>query len=153
MTVGVKVNSTNSDNGGRLISEITRSIADTYHWLDGYTDQYKIVEPANIDPAIYEKYVGQFVISSPKPSDPTFNFTLYVENNKLFITLPFPIPNESQTFELTPESETAFFTVDGEFEVIFTPGNNNEFTIMGYKAHRVSTHTILTELIRYYVAL
>jgi len=129
---------TNSYNGGMVILEIIRSIADTYHWPDGYTQQYKIVQPVTIDPAIYQNYVGQFEISGSAPSDPPSILTLSTKKNKFFITLHFPTQNsKNTTFELTPESEVKFFTVDGGFEIEFTPGNNNEFVIFDEKAHRV----------------
>jgi CubicO group peptidase (beta-lactamase class C family) len=129
---------TNSDNGGMVISEIIRSIADTYHWPEGYTQQYKIVQPVTIDPTIYQNYVGQFEINGSAPSDSPEIFTLSTKKNKFFITLHFPTPSsKNTTFELTPESEMKFFTEDGGFEIEFTPGNNNEFLIFDAKAHRI----------------
>lgn len=131
---------TNSYNGGMVISEIIRSIADTYHWPEGYTQQYKVVQPVIIDSAIYQNYVGQFEISGSTPSDSSSIFTLFTKKNKFFITLHFLTQNSKNTiFELTPESEMKFFTVDGGFEIEFTPGNNDEFLIFDAKAHRMGS--------------
>jgi len=126
---------TNADRGTKILPEIERSVADTYHWPQGYTDQYKIVQPVTIDPAIYQNYVGKFEIDDAQLSEPDI-IILSINNNKLFVTLPFPA-HENKIFELTPESETEFFNVAGDFELSFTPGNNNELTIAGMKAHRL----------------
>jgi CubicO group peptidase (beta-lactamase class C family) len=132
---------TNSSNGGRIIPEIIRSIADTYHWPEGYTNQHKTVQPITLDPVIYQKYRGQYEINGPKPLDPRIKLALTVENNKFFITLPFPsLFSENKTFELIPESDVKFFTVDGDFEIEFMIENNNEFSIMGAKAYKVSSN-------------
>jgi CubicO group peptidase (beta-lactamase class C family) len=128
---------TNSINGVKIIPEIIRSLADAYQWPDGYTYTYKIVQPITIDPAIYQDYVGKFEISGSKPSAPLLALTLSAKNNKLFITLPFQ-STKNETFELTPESELKFFTLDGGFEIEFTPDNHNEFSFMGKKAQRVN---------------
>lgn len=66
-------------------------------------------------------------------------FILSTKKNKFFITLHFPTQNsKNTTFELTPESGVKFFTVDGDFEIEFTPENNNEFLIFDAKTHRVN---------------
>jgi CubicO group peptidase (beta-lactamase class C family) len=129
---------TNSENGGMLFPEILRSIADAYHWPQDYTNQYKIVKVATVDPAMYYKFAGKFKVNASDSSHPDIILTLFTKNNKLFIRLPYPEPaSEKIEFELLPESDRAFFTVEGDFEIKFTQGNSDDLMMNDMKAHRV----------------
>jgi len=124
---------TNSTDGGRLMFEILRSIAKVYSWPEGYSHACEIKKPIIIDPVIYTKYVGQYKIIKNQPEKLPVIVSLFTMNNKLFVNLSF----EDKEFELIPESKTKFFTIDGEFEILFSESNNNELMIMGIKAQRV----------------
>lgn len=122
----------NSTDGGKLMFELIRSIADVYNWPEGHNYQCRTIKPIVIDVACYQKYVGQFELIRNHSSDPLVIATLSIENNKLFINLSF----ENDKFELIPESETKFFALEGEFEIEFNT-NNNEISVMGMKANRI----------------
>lgn len=88
----------------------------------------KIKQPASIDPAIYEDYADKYLVGG------AVNFEFINENNKFFVLLPFPGPNDKpKKFELTPDSEnpeTSFFHISDEagFEFAFPSRKADTFT-------------------------
>lgn len=106
---------TNSENGENLIDEILRSIAAEYNWTD-----YQPIEKAlaNVNPKVYQSYVGQYEFG------PNFPLTITVENNRLYAQLPVN-PRE----EMYPESEIKFFLmVPGVPEVTFVKNERGDVT-------------------------
>jgi CubicO group peptidase (beta-lactamase class C family) len=87
---------TNGDAGGQLGNELLYSIAREYGWADY---QVRERETAQVDPKIYESYVGKYQIRGA-------DFTLTTDNGHLFIQAP---PFGPQKVELYPESETKYF--------------------------------------------
>ena len=96
---------TNGDAGGPLADEIFHSIAKEYGWPDY---QIREREVAQVDPKVYESYLGKYQIMGA-------DVTVTADNGHLFIQArPFG-PNK---VELYPESETKYFiTLD---DVTFT---------------------------------
>ncbi|HVF47386.1 MAG TPA: serine hydrolase [Pyrinomonadaceae bacterium] len=101
---------TNGVRGGRLISEILRSIAHEYGWPDFRAKEKTIVK---VDPKVYADYIGryQFEFSSD------YVLTIIAEGDKLVTELKQPT-STSRT-EIYPESETTFFRRDVDVEVMF----------------------------------
>ena len=86
---------TNSDDDGGLTSEILRSIAKEYGWNDMKPDEISVVE---VNPAIYEKYVGQYKFPSG------LEFIVTSENGRFYVARP-----NGWRSELLPETETTYF--------------------------------------------
>ena len=104
---------TNGDTGGGLLSELINSIAAVYGWPD-YTTEPKPL--AQIDPKIYDKYVGEYEVS------PNEVFSVTRDGDHLFIQTPnhgkAPVFLESETdFFLTMAEERIGFLVDGQGSV------------------------------------
>ena len=96
---------TNGDAGGPLADEILHSIAKEYGWPDY---QVREREVAQVNPKVYESYVGKYQVMGA-------DVTLTTDNGHLFIQAP---PFGTEKIELYPESETKYFiTLD---EVTFT---------------------------------
>lgn len=99
---------TNGDRGGRLAQELLRSIAREYGWPEYPGPKEKTV--AQIDPAVYEAYVGRYEVA------PGRVVTIKVAGRTLMASLPAPA---GQEVELLPESATKFFEPRLELEVEF----------------------------------
>lgn len=96
---------TNGDNGSFLFSEILRSIAAEYGWKD-FQAKEKIL--AEVDPEIYDLYVGQYRFT------PDNIVEITKENKRLFSVL-----RGEEKSEIFPESETTFFTTDEDAQITF----------------------------------
>lgn len=119
---------TNSNKGASLIDEIIPSIAEAYEWpvqIVREVTNSKIKQAVPIDPAIYEDYVGDYLVSK------VAHFKFTTENDKFFVWLPFPNVKDSPTkYELTSESETSFFHISDKarFEFVFPSRKADTFT-------------------------
>jgi len=96
---------TNGDAGGPLADEILHSIAKEYGWPDY---QVREREVAQVDPKIYESYVGKYQIAGADVAVTTDNGHIFLQAR----------PFGPEKVELYPESETKYFmTLD---DVTFT---------------------------------
>ncbi len=100
---------TNSDSGDGLATEIIRSIAKEYGWLD-YLPKEKVV--VSVDPRVLDDYTGQYQLA------PNFIITVTNENGKLIAQA-----TGQQKNEMFAESETDFFlkTVDAQIKFVKDP--------------------------------
>jgi CubicO group peptidase (beta-lactamase class C family) len=101
---------TNSENGAPLMLEILRSIAAEYGWPD-YQPRERVI--ANIDPAIYDAYVGEYEVA------PGLILVVTKEGDRLFSQSP-----GQPGSEMLPESETTFFLrdIDAQFTFVREAG-------------------------------
>jgi CubicO group peptidase (beta-lactamase class C family) len=115
---------TNGDRGGGLASEILRSIALEYEWPD-YKPQEKAVVPVTEE--TLKSYAGVYRF----PNGPAA--TLKAEKGSLWVTIP-----QRDPVELLPESETSFFSINGEIPPLhFTRKDDSvELTAGGSTAKR-----------------
>lgn len=91
---------TNGDRGDPLAQEVMRSIAIEYGWPD-YLPEEKSIAP--VSEAILGSYAGAYHLKD----GPTVTIT--AENGRLHAAAP-----QLGAVELIPESETSFFTMNGE---------------------------------------
>ena len=103
---------TNGRRGAQLAQEFTRAIAKEYSWPDYLPAEREV---AQVNPLIYEAYVGQFEFG------PGIVVTITSENGRLF----GQPANQSKT-ELFPESETDFFT--GGIRLSFVKADKGQVT-------------------------
>ena len=96
---------TNSETGAPLVFEVLRSIAAAYDWPD-YHPRERVI--AQVDPAVYEAYVGEYEIA------PGFILTVSKEGNKLMSET-----RGQPRSEMFPESETTFFLKDVDAQFTF----------------------------------
>ena len=107
---------TNADGGGRLASEILRTVAAEYGW-PGYPKP-KEKTLAIVDPAVLETYAGRYELR------PGQMVTLGVKAGKLFLT------DRDQVIELLPESAAKFFELTEETEVEFLKDADGKVTAL-----------------------
>lgn len=105
---------TNSDRGSSVADELLRSIAKEYGWVD-YLPKEKIL--AQVDPAIYASYSGQYELA------PNFILTITVEDGKLMGQA-----SGQPKLELFPESETRFFGTSVSVELTFVKDATGQVT-------------------------
>jgi CubicO group peptidase (beta-lactamase class C family) len=103
---------TNSETGGRLYSEIMRSIAAEYGWPNFHPIERSL---GTVDAKTLAAYAGLYELVQDHIS---FVLTVAYEGEKLFVDIP-----RQGRFELLPESETSFFILDGDWKMNF---NKNE---------------------------
>lgn len=96
---------TNGDNGSLLYSEILISISAEYGWKDFQTKEKVLAE---VDPKIYDLYVGQYQFTPDNVVEIT------KEDNHLFA-----LPRGDEKTEIFPESETTFFTTEEDAQITF----------------------------------
>jgi CubicO group peptidase (beta-lactamase class C family) len=104
---------TNGDAGGPLGDEILHSIAKEYGWPDY---QAREREVAQVNPKVYESYVGNYQIMGA-------NVTLTTDNGRLFIQAP---PFGPEKIELYPESETKYFITLDDVTFIFVKDDKGQ---------------------------
>ncbi|MGA9773039.1 MAG: serine hydrolase [Blastocatellia bacterium] len=97
---------TNGDTGSQLADEILHSIAREYGWPDY---QVREREVAQVNPLIYQSYVGKYQVLGA-------DVTLTTENGHLYIQAP---PFGAEKVELYPESETKYFILLDEATFTF----------------------------------
>lgn len=108
---------TNGDGGAPLTDEILHSIAKEYGWPD-YQVQER--ETAQVNPKIYESYVGKYQVAGSDVS-------VTADNGHLFIQArPFG-PNK---VELYPESETKYFITIDDVAFSFVKDENGQIVEM-----------------------
>jgi len=107
---------TNADAGGRLATEILRTIAAEYGWPGYPGPREKTL--ALIDPSMLGSYAGRYELR------PGRVVTLKVAEGKLILV------DREQTIELLPESTTKFFELTQETEVEFLKGPDGSVTGM-----------------------
>jgi hypothetical protein len=88
---------TSTAEGGALIEEILNSVAGVYGWR-GFVPGPKVI--AKVDPKVYERFVGRYVVDSREVS-------VAKRGNRLFIG-----PAGKESTELLPQSVSDFFTAD-----------------------------------------
>ena len=92
---------TNGNGGMRLAGEVVRSAAREYGWSEHAPVEREI---AQVDPKIYERYVGRFEFKiNPQR---TITFAISTEGGKLFVQ-----PDGGMKRDWLPTSETEFFSV------------------------------------------
>lgn len=98
---------TNSDNGGQLIEEILRAVAQEYAWPD-----YRPVEHAavKINPELFQPYVGTYEVPG------TGKLTVTLKSFRLYIQAD-PLGPDPQ--ELLPESDKSFFILASDITFTF----------------------------------
>lgn len=107
---------TNGDNGDLLMMEIIRSIANVYGWSD-FQPQ---VKPAIIlPPDIYSQYEGSYAL----PEWPDYVIRVERKESRLLIE----IEQSTLRFELYPESETTYFSLEMELSIEFIKNEDGIF--------------------------
>jgi CubicO group peptidase (beta-lactamase class C family) len=107
---------TNGDNGNSLVMEIIRSIAKIYRWSD-FQPQVKPV--ITLAPDIYSQYEGSYAL----PEWP--DFVIHVERNESQLLIE--IEQSALRFELYPESETTYFSLEMESSIEFIQNEDGIF--------------------------
>jgi CubicO group peptidase (beta-lactamase class C family) len=107
---------TNSDNGGRVIQEVLRTIAFEYKWPDFAPREINKKE-ITVEPGILSRYVGVYAVG------PGVNMTITLENGQLIsqMTLQEKVP-------LFAESENVFFPKVVVAEIEFPKGETGPAT-------------------------
>jgi CubicO group peptidase (beta-lactamase class C family) len=109
---------TNGDQGGALANEILRSIAREYGWPDFQPVERTV---AQVNPALFAEYVGEYEIFGGKVLVTTEGGKLYVQP-----------PGQSKQ-ELLPSSETEFFLSSDNIKIVFT--KDAQGAVKGVQAH------------------
>ena len=104
---------TNSDNGGAVIPEILRALAQEYDWPD-----YQIVEKSvvRLPPSTYDHFVGRY-----SREDTTLSFT---RNGDRYFLRATGQPRR----EIFPSTENEFFVLDGVERFSFARNADGEIT-------------------------
>ncbi len=97
---------TNSDNGGALIGEVIRTIAQIYGWPDHAPPERVL---AKVDPALLDRFVGAYLLND--------GATLVARLDGDKLVGGFPLQPVSAIY---PSSETEFFGKTSDFVVSFT---------------------------------
>lgn len=82
--------------------------------------------PVAVDPAVYDSYVGQYVLRRPGLFDTQIIVTK--DQNKLVGSFSGELTGPQNRFELTPESSTRFFWKGEAVTFTFTPGVTGRVT-------------------------
>jgi len=106
---------TNGDNGGRLMTEVLRSIAREYGWLTHQPKQKTVVR---VNPASLAPLVGRYELRPGK------TLAVVLEGEKLIVV------DGPERVELHPESELRFFELVEEHEIVFVKGADGKATHM-----------------------
>jgi hypothetical protein len=104
---------TNGDNGNVLMMEIIRSIAHAYGWQDFRPTERSI---ALIDPTILNQYEGEYQFAEI----PDWRAVIKREDEHLLLQT-FP---DAMCYELHPESETDYFSLELEGPIAFVKDEN-----------------------------
>jgi CubicO group peptidase (beta-lactamase class C family) len=107
---------TNGANGNFLTMEIIRSIAHVYNWSE-YQPQNKSTASVPLD--IYSQYEGNYVL----PEWPDFVLQVKRKESQLLIE----IPQSALWFELYPESETKYFSLETELDIEFIQNEDGKY--------------------------
>ncbi len=100
---------TNGNRGTVLAMEVVRSVAREYGWSEHAPVERELAE---VDPKIYQRYVGRFQFKiNPQV---TTTFAISTEGGKLFVQ-----PNGGMKREWLPASETEFFSVISGNTLVF----------------------------------
>ncbi|TDI72029.1 MAG: class A beta-lactamase-related serine hydrolase [Bacteroidetes bacterium] len=103
---------TNADNGGRLISEIERSISNYYQW--GISNS-KIVDIIDLPVEQLSKLVGKYKLDFQVPDIGNYIIEITLKNDKLLVF----DPNNNDTNVLSALDEFNFIDLDKGDEVVF----------------------------------
>ena len=127
----------NSSNGMALIPEIIRGMAEVYDWPATKEFSTDIKKVSAMDPSLFQNYIGKF--EATLEGGELVHLEVVTEHEKLFLLVPFPLPtSDPKKFELLSESDSKFFTMEEEgFDLEFSPGNKNEISLFGLKAHKI----------------
>ena len=113
---------TNGNRGTPLAMEVVRSVAREYGWSEHAPAEREV---AQVDPRIYERYVGRFRFKiNPQH---TITFAISTEDGKLFVQ-----PDGGVKREWLPAAETEFFSVISGNTLVFASdagGAVNEVTL------------------------
>lgn len=96
---------TNGNQGSALANEILRSIAREYGWPDFQPVERTV---AQVNPALFAEYVGEYEVFVGK-------VVVTTEGGKLYVQ-----PPRQSKQELLPSSETEFFLSSENIKVVFT---------------------------------
>ncbi|MDQ3696476.1 MAG: beta-lactamase family protein, partial [Gemmatimonadota bacterium] len=124
---------TNSDAGSPLVSEILRAIAEEYDWPRPRTVEKTVV---HVGPEKVKPLAGRYVLEEA----PNIFIAITVESGRVFAD----VIGQFRT-EIYPESETRYFSVDQDFDFVFSPGEGGKIigfvvssgSLGTYKAKRV----------------
>jgi len=103
---------TNADNGGRLISEIERSISNYYQW--GISNS-KIVDIIDLPVEQLSKLLGKYKLDFQVPDIGNYIIEITLKNDKLLVF----DPNNNDTNVLSALDEFNFIDLDKGDEVVF----------------------------------
>ncbi|MFN2399369.1 MAG: serine hydrolase domain-containing protein [Gemmatimonadaceae bacterium] len=123
---------TNSDAGSPLLSEIVRAIAEEYDWPTPRTVEKTV---ADVSPEKLTPLAGRYVLEEA----PNIFIAITVEGERVFADVIGQVKTE-----IYPESETTYFSVDQDFDFVFSLGDGGKITGFvvstesgAYKAKRV----------------
>ncbi len=117
---------TNGDQGGQLANEILRGIAREYGWPDFKPAERTL---AKVNPEVFNAYVGEYDTANGK-------LTITVENGRLFFQ-----PPGGQKLDLFPASETEYFLVTDNLNIVFV--RDEKGVVTGLKANFFGSNRIL----------
>lgn len=102
---------TNGDDGGWVVQELVRAIAQEYTWPDYLPTRTTVT----VDPQVYDAYVGEYEVRSG------FSFQLSEASDLLFLHVAQQPP-----LALQPSSETTFFTEALNSQITITKSEEGE---------------------------
>ena len=117
---------TNGENGDLLTMEIIRSIANVYDWSDFQPQDKSIV---TVTPEIYLQYEGSYAL----PEWPDFVVQVKRKESQLLIE----IARSALRFEIYPESETKYFSLEMESSIEFIQNEYGVFNSMRFGPERI----------------
>ncbi|MEM9831931.1 MAG: serine hydrolase domain-containing protein [Bacteroidota bacterium] len=119
---------TNADNGGALINEIFRSIANQYDIMLNVSEP-RVVEVANLTPDELQGFAGTYHSYQPLFGITNYPLIAEAEEGKLIIS----DPNDGDRFELMPLVDSTFLDFQRRTEIVFqNRGDTLGFTIKNY---------------------
>lgn len=115
---------TNGNRGSPLYTEILRSLTAEYGWSD-FQPKEKVL--AEVDPAVFDRYVGKYQFEKGTLSDQMM-IVVTVTKKEKGLLLRAPIPG--MPMEIYPESDSEFFATTMDIQITFVIDKEGKVTEM-----------------------
>jgi len=96
---------TSADNGGRLISEVLRSVSNHYNWGTHTAKEVEIINKSNAE---LEKFNGKYLLDFKVPDIGDYFIDVTIRDGKIHVM----DPNNNDENLFTPQEETKFIDLD-----------------------------------------
>jgi CubicO group peptidase (beta-lactamase class C family) len=126
---------TNADNGGQLIGEIFRSMAQQYD-INLNISEPRVVETTDLSDEQLQGFAGTYHSTQPLFGVTNYPIMAEVADNMLIIT----DPDDGERFDLTPLVDSTFLDFQRNVEVVFQ--TKNDSLIMTIKNYNFSFYRV-----------